>query len=170
MSDPLFPDIKVELPPDATNHDIALKVVRALKDAGQKHAVKPYVQATQGFRKEPDAYLEEARRWVCLEEAPVVEAPVVVSPGSSCADLAILAEPVGSPNRWQYAIANVGMFRSPARMGEVLATAGAHGWELVTVYDKASNWLAGMEKGFMLLKRMVPEGTTPTQWCYVISQ
>lgn len=67
--------------------------------------------------------------------------------------------------KWQYAVVNVGMFNSPERMADVLAQAGSSGWELVTVYDKASNWFAGMEKGFMLFKRPVPRGTTPLSWC-----
>jgi hypothetical protein len=80
-------------------------------------------------------------------------------------ELADLAEPVGSTIRWQYAVASIGMFNTPDRMGEVLSEAGEHGWEPVVVYDKASNWLSGMENGFMLMRRMVPEGVTPSQWC-----
>jgi len=60
---------------------------------------------------------------------------------------------------------NVGMFETAARMTEVLAAAGSAGWELVGVYDKASNWLTSMEKGFMLLKRPVPDGVTPSRSC-----
>ena len=63
-----------------------------------------------------------------------------------------------NPFRTEYAVVNVGMFDTPQRMSEVLANAGSHGWELVTVMDKASNWFTGMEKGFMLLKREIPEG------------
>lgn len=48
--------------------------------------------------------------------------------------------------RYQYAVVNVGMFRSPRRMGEVLGLAGQHGWRLITVHDKSSNWWADMEK------------------------
>ena len=50
-------------------------------------------------------------------------------------------------------------------MQEVLATAGANGWELVGVYDKASKGLNGMERGFMLLKRPVPDDVEPDEWC-----
>lgn len=71
--------------------------------------------------------------------------------------------------RWQYAVANVGMFGAQARLARVLAFMGEHGYELVTVYDKASNWFQGMEKGFMLFKRHVPAGQTPDgPWCGVV--
>lgn len=46
---------------------------------------------------------------------------------------------------------------SPDRMASVLAVAGENGWELVSIYDKSSNWFQGFEKGFMLLKRPVPK-------------
>jgi hypothetical protein len=38
---------------------------------------------------------------------------------------------------------------------------GAAGWELVAIYDKSSNWLRDMEKGFALFKRLVPDGQKP---------
>lgn len=57
--------------------------------------------------------------------------------------------------RWQYAVANIGAFLAMDRMQLILGSAGSQGWELVSVYDKASNWFNGMEKGFMLLKRPV---------------
>ena len=41
---------------------------------------------------------------------------------------------------------------------------------MVAVYDKASNWFTGMEKGFMLLKRPVPAGVTPDRWCLMLSR
>jgi hypothetical protein len=75
--------------------------------------------------------------------------------------------PVGV-QRWQYAVLNVGMFNSADRMAAVLARAGSHGWELAATMDKASNWLNGMEKGFLLLKRPVPEGVSPKQWCVIV--
>lgn len=80
-----------------------------------------------------------------------------------------LLEPVANGDRFQYAVVNVGMFNSADRMAGVLASAGENGWELVTVYDKSSNWLNGMEKGFMLLKRRVPEGATVKQWCVTLN-
>ena len=64
----------------------------------------------------------------------------------------LLGQPMPGVQRWQYAIVNTGSFKSAERMTEVLATAGAGGWELVSVYDKASNWLGGLEKGFMMLE------------------
>ena len=82
-----------------------------------------------------------------------------------------LTQPLGKGvQRWQYAIVNVGMFNSPQRMASVLSDAGAAGCELVSMYDKASNWFGGMEKGFMLLKRAVPEGVTPDSWCLSLSK
>ena len=49
---------------------------------------------------------------------------------------------LGDGPRFQHAIVNVGTFNSPERMEQVLATASRAGWELVTVYDKSSNWFA----------------------------
>lgn len=52
----------------------------------------------------------------------------------------------------------------------MLAAAGEAGWELVTIYDKSSNWFAEMEKGFMLFKRPVPPGARlgDTEWCMTL--
>lgn len=73
--------------------------------------------------------------------------------------------------RWQYGVINLGMFNTMDRMQAVLGAAGEHGWQLVGVYDKASNWLAQMEKGFMILRRPVPPGTrvTSAEWCITLS-
>ena len=38
---------------------------------------------------------------------------------------------------------------------------GQHGWELAHTFDKASNWLQGMEQGFMIFKRPVGAGEEP---------
>lgn len=65
--------------------------------------------------------------------------------------------------RWQYAVVNVGTFNTQARLVLVLGSLGSQGWELVHVYDKASNWLAGAEKGFALFKRPIAEGVTPPE-------
>lgn len=72
--------------------------------------------------------------------------------------------------RWQFGIVNLGMFNSVERMNVALGTAGSEGWQLVTVYDKASNWFANMEKGFMLFRRPVPAGVRlpDAEWCRVI--
>ena len=72
--------------------------------------------------------------------------------------------------RWQYGVVNIGMFGALDRMQTVFGQLGQHGWELVTVYDKASNWLANMEKGFMLFKRPVPAGERleDDEWCIAI--
>lgn len=73
--------------------------------------------------------------------------------------------------RWQYGVVNIGMFKAASRMQLVLGHLGSEGWELISIYDKGSNWLGGMEKGFMLLKRPVPPGATLTedQWCIAVS-
>jgi hypothetical protein len=63
--------------------------------------------------------------------------------------------------RWQYRVVNIGMFGTPDRLAAVLSQLGAGGWELVHVYDKASNWLNQMEKGFAIFKRAVPSGVEP---------
>ena len=73
--------------------------------------------------------------------------------------------------RWQYGVINIGIFKAMDRMQRVLGVAGGDGWELVTVYDKTSNWTAG-EKGFMLFKRAVPEGVKVADdaWCIDLSE
>jgi hypothetical protein len=65
----------------------------------------------------------------------------------------------------RHAVINLGIFNSADRMQRVLGLAGEHRWGLVAVYDKASNWLRGLEKGFMLFKRSVPNGIRPGFWC-----
>lgn len=70
--------------------------------------------------------------------------------------------------RWQYAILDIGILYSRERMQHVLAQAGSQGWDLATSMDKASNWFAGMEKGFLLLKRPVPQGIEPGSWCVTV--
>lgn len=51
---------------------------------------------------------------------------------------------------------------------------GAEGWELVHVYDKASNWFANLEKGFVLFKRPVASDAEPVgpwaSWEYAKGQ
>jgi hypothetical protein len=73
--------------------------------------------------------------------------------------------------RWQYGVVNIGMFSAMDRMKSVFESLGSDGWELVTIYDKSSNWLSGMEKGFMLFKRPVAPGIRlkPGQWCRSIT-
>lgn len=78
---------------------------------------------------------------------------------------------LGSHPRWQYGVVNIGMFKALSRLQGVLGHLGEQGWELVTIYDKSSNWFAEMEKGFMLLKRPVPPGVvlTEDEWCIAVS-
>ena len=70
---------------------------------------------------------------------------------------------------WQFAVINVGMFRAIDRFQRALGVAASQGWELVGVYDKASNWLSGM--GFILLKRQVPPGAQVRdgEWCITLN-
>jgi hypothetical protein len=77
----------------------------------------------------------------------------------------VLSSRLADAVQWQYAVINLGTFNSADRMQRVLGLAGEDGWELVAVYDKASNWLSGLEKGFMLFKRPVPEDIRPGFWC-----
>lgn len=63
--------------------------------------------------------------------------------------------------RFQYRVVNLGMFFAQDRMVSALGSMGAAGWELVGIYDKSSNWLQGMEKGFALFKREVADGQDP---------
>jgi Protein of unknown function (DUF2510) len=72
---------------------------------------------------------------------------------------------------WQYAIINIGMFKAMDRMRSVLGSLGSQGWEIAAIYDKQSNWMTGMEKGFVLLKRPVPPGATVAEdeWCVSVS-
>jgi hypothetical protein len=46
-------------------------------------------------------------------------------------------------------------------MVKAFTVLGSSGWELVTIYDKSSNWFGGMEKGFALFKREVADGAEP---------
>jgi hypothetical protein len=81
-------------------------------------------------------------------------------------------EPFLGPNqtRFQFGVVNIGAYGAMQRMASVLAAAGEAGWELITIYDKSSNWFAEMEKGFMLFKRPVPAGTRlrDDEWCVTI--
>lgn len=63
--------------------------------------------------------------------------------------------------RWQYQVIGLGTFNTPDRLAVTLAKLGSEGWELVHVYDKASNWIANTEKGFALFKRPVLPGELP---------
>jgi hypothetical protein len=73
--------------------------------------------------------------------------------------------------RWQYAVVNIGMFGAIERLQLVLGSAGSQGWELAAVYDKASNWFTGMEKGFMVLKRPVAPSVhlSDEEWCITMN-
>lgn len=64
--------------------------------------------------------------------------------------------------RWQYRVVDIGAFSTHDKMRLALGHLGEDGWELVTVYDKASNSMVGFENGFMLFKRPVQTGEEPT--------
>ena len=76
-----------------------------------------------------------------------------------------------SGTRWQYGVVNIGAFKALGRMGEVLGHLGSEGWELITVYDKSSNWISNMEKGFMMFKRPVAPGVRlpDDHWCITLT-
>lgn len=73
--------------------------------------------------------------------------------------------------RWQYGVIDLGVYNAMDRMQAILGVAGSEGWQLVGVYDKASNWMVNKEKGFMLFRRPVPPGVRlePDDWCISIS-
>ncbi len=76
-----------------------------------------------------------------------------------------LTEPFdAADDRWQYAVVSTGAFNTSPRLTNILSATGRAGWELVTIYDKSSNWLPGIENGFMLLRRRVPAGVEPASW------
>jgi hypothetical protein len=68
---------------------------------------------------------------------------------------------MGDVVRWQYTVVDIGSLNATMRLQGALGQLGSEGWELVHVYDKASNWLDGMEKGFALFKRPVAPGEEP---------
>ena len=73
--------------------------------------------------------------------------------------------------RWQYVMVNIGVFNTAARMARILGYLGANGYELAVTFDKSSNWLTGLEKGFMVFKRPVPAGAEPDgPWCEIIDR
>ncbi|MEO5837493.1 MAG: hypothetical protein ABIQ73_30325 [Acidimicrobiales bacterium] len=55
--------------------------------------------------------------------------------------------------RWQYRIVSIGSVYAARNLGITLSYVGQRGWELQTVFDKASHWVEGIEKGFILFKR-----------------
>lgn len=153
--------ITVTVPADADTGMLRARVAKTLKAAGLASEADAYIEQTNPVKNDPDELAAATRDWVNLEGAASV---------ASSASTDSLAAPLPGAPRWQYAVVNLGMFNSPERMSETLATAGANGWELVTIYDKTSNWWVAMEKGFMLLKRPVPDGVTPDRWCLSINK
>ena len=72
-------------------------------------------------------------------------------------------------SRWQYAVADIGIFGALDRMARVLSFLGEQGYELVGVYDKADNLWTSFENGFLMFKREVAEGDAPDgPWCGVV--
>ncbi len=72
--------------------------------------------------------------------------------------------------RWQYKVVNLGSYFTASRLAEALAHLGEDGWEVIGVYDKASNWLRDMEKGFLFCKRPVLPGEAPEgPWAATVS-
>ena len=72
--------------------------------------------------------------------------------------------------RWQYRVVDTGTFFAAGNLADSLGKLGEDGWELVTVYDKGSTWIANMERGFALFKRPVPDGEEPVgAWASVVA-
>jgi hypothetical protein len=158
------PDVVVRFVGDSP-HEWQAIVYDELAMRVSRKAAQGYMAETKPLLGYPNEFLSRTRAWVTVE-GEVDER--VLTRISRPSYLAGLVDGPTVDGRWQYAIANVGTFNSPDRMAGVLAVAGAHGWELVAIYDKASNWFQGFEKGFMLLKRPVPDGETPDEWCVQI--
>ena len=57
---------------------------------------------------------------------------------------------------WEYRAVAVGGFNSVTEFQTALDRMGGQGWELVTVTDKASNWLGGTDKVIAVFKRYHP--------------
>ncbi len=98
--------------------------------------------------------------------APVIEVWKTLPPGLAQSTHSGHLTPLPGAQRFQYLVANIGMFNAAERMTSTLARLGEAGWELVHTYDKSSNWFNGMEKGFMLFKRPVPDGTDVERWAF----
>ena len=158
---PKHTSVVVTGPADPDTGMLRTRVAKALIAAGLTSEADAFIDATNPIKDNPEALTAATHDWVTLEGVASV---------ASAAPIGGLASPLPGAPRWQYAVVNLGMFNSPERMGETLAVAGANGWELVTIYDKTSNWWTAMEKGFMLLKRPVPNDVTPDQWCVTINQ
>ena len=59
---------------------------------------------------------------------------------------------------WQFAVINIGMFRAIDRFEKALGVAASQGWELVGVYDKASELAGGHGEGLHLAEAPSPSG------------
>ncbi|MEZ5381592.1 MAG: hypothetical protein R2754_07320 [Microthrixaceae bacterium] len=94
--------------------------------------------------------------------AETAEAAAAAASLAASTELTERLDPNG--DRWQYAVVNTGALNTSTRLTNVLSATGQAGWELVTIYDKSSNWFAGIENGFMLLRRRVPRGVEPESW------
>lgn len=154
---PKYRHLSIEWPADHNEGVVRSRVLLALESDGYREAAEEFVKLTSAVHEPADLYIEVARFVSITPEEP--ESGAELAP-----QLSALAEPLGSKKRWQYAVVNIGMFGTAIRMTETLGAAGAGGWELISVFDKSSNWIVG-EKGFMLLKRPVPEGLSPDEWC-----
>ena len=162
-------EVVVELPADGDGGMLRTRVQKALSEAGFRADADEFVEASRSHQGDIASLLEICSQWVTV--AGVVDdarASHRQSLQASTGAFAALAEPLPEQSKWQYAIVNIGMFNSSSRMRDVLSVAGQNSWELVTIFDKGSNWMIGMEKGFVLLKRPVPEGFTPKRWAIAI--
>ncbi|MEY3640329.1 MAG: hypothetical protein RLZZ199_134 [Actinomycetota bacterium] len=72
--------------------------------------------------------------------------------------------------KFQYQIIDLGIFNVPDKIEKTFGHLGQNGWELVGVFDKASNWLKGHERGFAIFKREVgDEVKANSRWARVVS-
>lgn len=162
---PKYPDVHVEIDPSAIAIDVRDAVYSQLKADLPGSEAKTFLKESRRTATDRLSMVRLAQEWVTVvNPSGATFDPALPTDG----DLAELSAPIGGAQRWQYAVAGIGSLNTPGRMAQVLTVAGSAGWELVGVYDKASNWFAGMEKGFMLLKRPVPAGTTPEKWCITL--
>lgn len=163
---PRHPHVRVELPDGADHGTIVTTVAAALRDAGADGDAATF--EIEAAATDLAGVTRRVREWVDVDWDRAAPATATAAPTTSTGSVVGPAMP--GATRWQYAVVDVGSFNTADRMAQTLGEAGRHGWELVGVYDKASNWVHGFEKGYLMLKRPVPDGVTPATWCTTIRQ
>lgn len=161
---PRFPELVVEIATDHSSERI-VENVAALLSTSKRAPVDQFRAEASRLSHARAPLIALARDWVTIREVDRSLPP----PSASDPRFVDLLEDLDVVERWQYAVVNTGMFNTAERLDAMLAAAGSAGWELIGVYDKASNWWQGMEKGFAILRRRVPDGHHPRRWCYTIN-